>query len=372
MAKKRVKVSLVLLVLLISLLTFARFTGLTTERDAGYGLLEVLDVVAAVAQIAFLVIIVYPFFSSLDNRLHQFFFSGVALISGFLAFLMVVESAGIFDLPIFVQMYSKARWSLVLMEPNSSARLFFTGLIAALLMGGNWLFRTYFIRAAIILLCCAACLLTGSRSFFVAGMVVVVIALHIHRRRLLPIAIRYATWLLPLSVILVVLGATLGVLDPLVPAALDILDKSNRTTLSFAGPVGNDTDSLRIWLLLNSPIIFLDNVLLGTGLEQSEAAFSELAQRPIHTVHNAFINFAVDLGIVGLLLVLAFFIALLRQIRKNPRPTLLFLLSILAFDMLATLQWTRLNWVPIIAFFTWSNHLYQLQQNVKIYRAHNL
>ncbi len=362
----RKAINLFALVSLVTLGALSLFALAVNDRQFR----DYFEAMGDLLQIGFLAIVVLPIFRSMDDELHRVFFRGFVVSTGLLAALLLTEVWGIADWKIFESMYLQMRWSIVLMEPNSTARIFFTAFAALFAIGNSWIFRSFHLKVLIGLLLIVAGMLTGSRTFYLAVAVLCLTLVLIWRRRWLSIAVmllrRY--WI-SLAIISLLALALLRL-----PSVSTFVDETmakalgpGRTTLftSRLDPstgLTSDSDSQRIFLFKRSTEAFLNNFFLGTGLSMSVYEFNDFRGENIWTarsgvvptIHNAFIGFVLEAGIVGLILMTALAMQLALLIHHCPRKELVLLLTVLTFDLTSTLQWTRMNWVPILAFMTWS------------------
>jgi O-antigen ligase len=248
------------------------------------------------------------------------------------------------------------------MEPNSTARVFFTGLIVIPLIGDGCIIKGRLIKIVLFSACLAAGLLTGSRSFYIALVIFLFAILYVssHKlKRLLTFTFTYGVLIVLFSGIVALFIAFSNV----TPSASEIVADVSKKSRLFTGL--DDGDRSRIYVSLKSPIIFFEHAFVGTGLDRSQYVFSRYTSTPSITVHNAVINFVIELGFFGLLLAVLFFTNLIKAINRSRRKEIIYLLCVITFDMFSTLQWTRMNWVPIVAFFTWSKYQYQSYYSAK-------
>lgn len=327
-------------------------------------------------QIAFLLLIVLPLFRSMDDELHRRFFRGFVLATTVLAALMLSEALHIARWPMFEEMYLQQRWSVVGMEPNSTARIFFTAFAALFVIGDGKLLRGFSTKAVMGLLLLAAGVLTGSRTFYVALVALGLLFTLLGRHKILSMALLFVRryWIsLALIAVLALAALNQPPVQRFVSATLEKAFGPGRTTLFTAAlnsstGLTSDSDSQRVFLFKRSADVFFQNFFLGMGLSMSIYGFNDIPHDNIWTaktdvvptVHNAFVGFALDTGIVGVILMLFLAARLMVLVYHCPRKELVALLTVLVFDLTSTLQWTRMNWVPVLAFVTWS--LFLLRQ----------
>lgn len=351
--------------------------SILAQNISDRGLRDYFETVGDLLQIALLLLIILPLFRSMDDEVHRGFFRGLVVVTAVLALLMLTEVLRLANWSFFEQMYLQQRWSIIRMEPNSTARVFFTAFAALFVIGDGRLLRGFVLKACLGLLLLAAGALTGSRTFYLAlfGLGLALLWTWGLRAPSIAISVLRRYWLI------MALGVVIGLAALSVPSVRVVVDETmakafgpGRTTFfstALDGSTGltQDSDSQRVFLLGRSVEVFFENFFLGTGLSMSIYGFNDYSRdvwtttiSVVPTVHNAFIGFVLDTGVFGLVLLIYLGVRLVELVGRCPRRELTVLLTVLAFDMTSTLQWTRMNWVPVIAFVTWAVYLVQQQR----------
>lgn len=351
---------------LIILGTLSLLALLINDRN----LRDAFEATGDLLQIAFLLLIILPLFRSMDDELHRRFFCGFVLATTVLAALMLSAALHIAQWPIFEEVYLQRRWSVVGMEPNSTARIFFTAFAALFVIGDGHLLRGFSIKVITGLLLLAAGALTGSRTFYLALVALGLVFMLLVRHKILRMALWFIRryWIsLALITVLALVSLNLPPVQRFVSTTVEKAFGPGRSTLFTAAldsstGLTSDSDSQRVFLLKRAADIFFQHFFLGTGLSMSIYGFNDIhydniwtaTTGVVPTIHNAFIGFALDTGIVGVILMLFLTARLIVLVYHCPRKELIVLLTVLVFDLTSTLQWTRMNWIPVLAFVTWS------------------
>jgi probable O-glycosylation ligase (exosortase A-associated) len=156
------------------------------------------------------------------------------------------------------------------------------------------------VAAGALLLCIPAVIVTFSRAGFLTlcGIGIVSLACFVRRRAVLPAA--------------ALLVVTCSVL-PFLPAGY--LDRLNSITDIESDRTGSAQGRWSDYQL--SLQLVARNPVLGVGMGQDILALDQIRSRPTwRSVHNAYLEYAVDLGVPGLLMFLALLIASVKSARR--------------------------------------------------------
>lgn len=168
--------------------------------------------------------------------------------------------------------------------------------------------RTYLVPA--LLLFAAVLFLSGSRTFMAATALGLFMLLRYNRRLLVPLVL--------LSAGLVGLLAVINLEDSLllhhISKGLDVGDGDSPSLMGVS--------TLRLLLLAQGIDAFLSNPLAGVGLANFSTITGVYSMAAEHRLiaHNIYLSTAVELGAVGLALLIAWNVSLVRFLRMNYRP----------------------------------------------------